>query len=303
MSYEDGISVSKGKSYGTMLILLAAILWGTTGTSQALAPSGAHPLTIGALRLAVGGGALLLFALLRGQISRNSIRQPGFLLLAAILVAAYQIMFFKAVSITGVAVGTMVAIGSGPLFAGLFAFLLHKERPGRQWLIATTLAVTGLLVLFIPALGSVSQVRPTGVLMALSVGALYAGYTLAIKRLLPGNSPDAVIALVFTLGGLLLTPFLFGSNLRWVVEPGGLLVVLHLGLVTTALAYVLFARALRTVPAVHAVTLSLAEPLTAATLGILVLKERMTITAATGMALVLAGLVVLAMERTGKAKF
>ena len=294
--------MNKGESHGKLLILLAAILWGTTGTSQALAPSGAHPLTIGALRLAVGGGALLLFALLRGQISRDSFRQPFFLLLAAILVAAYQILFFKAVSITGVAVGTMVAIGSGPLFAGLFAYMIHKERPRRRWLIATILAVVGLLVLFIPALGSVSQVRPAGVLMALAVGALYAGYTLAIKRLLPGNSPDAVIALVFTLGGLLLTPLLFGYNLHWVVEPGGLFVVMHLGLVTTALAYVLFARALRTVPAVHAVTLSLAEPLTAATLGILVLKERMTVTAAAGMALVLAGLVVLATERTGKAK-
>lgn len=292
----------KSGSHGKLLILLAAILWGTTGTSQALAPSGAHPLTIGALRLAVGGGALLLFALLRGQISRNSFRQPFFLLLASILVAAYQILFFKAVSITGVAIGTMVAIGSGPLFAGLFAYLIHKERPRRRWLIATILAVAGLLVLFMPALGSVSQVRPAGVLMALAVGALYAGYTLAIKRLLPGNSPDAVIALVFTFGGLLLTPFLFGSNLRWVAEPNGLLVVLHLGLITTALAYVLFARALRTVPAVHAVTLSLAEPLTAATLGIFVLKERMTITAAAGMALVLIGLVVLAMERTGKIK-
>jgi DME family drug/metabolite transporter len=282
--------------HGTFLILLAAILWGTTGTSQALAPPGAHPLTIGALRLAVGGGALLLFAMLRGQISRNSFRQPFFLLLAAILVASYQILFFKAVSITGVAVGTMVAIGSGPLFAGLFAFLIHKERPSRKWLIATILAVAGLLILFIPALGSLSQVKPAGVLMALTVGALYAGYTLAIKRLLPVNSPDAVIALVFSLGGLLLTPFLFSSNLRWALEPGGLLVVLHLGLVTTALAYVLFARALRTVPAVHAVTLSLAEPLTAATLGFFVLKERMTLTSASGMGLVLAGLIVLAYE-------
>ncbi|MDD2852056.1 MAG: hypothetical protein PHY09_09210 [Desulfuromonadaceae bacterium] len=58
-------------SHGTWLILLAAILWGTTGTTQAFAPSDAHPL--GALRLAIGG-ALLLFAILRGQITRNSFR-------------------------------------------------------------------------------------------------------------------------------------------------------------------------------------------------------------------------------------
>jgi DME family drug/metabolite transporter len=290
--------VNKRKSYGTLLILLAAILWGTTGTSQALAPPGAHPLTVGALRLAVGGGALLLLALSRGQLTRDCFRQPGVTLLAALLVAAYQLTFFEAVETTGVAVGTMVAIGSGPLFAGLLAYLVHKERPDRRWLIATVLAIAGLSVLFIPAPGSVLQVRTTGVLLALAAGASYAGYTLAIKRLLPGSSSDAVIAVVFTLGGILLAPFLFLSDLQWATKPGGLLVVLHLGLVATALAYLLFARGLRSVPAVHAVTLSLAEPLTAATLGILVLKERLTFASTIGMALVLAGLAVLGTARS-----
>jgi DME family drug/metabolite transporter len=291
--------MSRGESHGTPLILLAAILWGTTGTSQALAPSGAHPLTVGALRLAVGGGALLLLAMFRGQVARDCFGRPGVTLLAALLVAAYQLAFFEAVETTGVAIGTMVAIGSGPLFAGMIAYLVHKERPDRRWLIATTLAVAGLSVLFIPAPGSVLQVRTTGVLLALAAGASYAGYTLAIKRLLPGNSSDAVIAVVFTLGGILLAPFLFRADLHWVAEPGGLLVVLHLGLVATALAYLLFARGLRSVPAVHAVTLSLAEPLTAAALGILVLRERLTLSATIGIVLVLTGLVVLGTARSG----
>ena len=282
------------RSHGTLLILLAAILWGTTGTSQALAPPGAHPLTIGALRLAVGGGALFLTAQFRGQITRDCFKQPRITLLAALLVATYQLSFFKAVATTGVAVGTMVAIGSGPLFAGLLAFLFHSERPDRRWQIATALAITGLLVLFIPAPGSISHVNTTGVILALIAGASYAGYTFSIKRLLPGRSPDIVIATVFTLGGLLLAPFLFTADLHWTAEPSGLIVVLHLGLITTALAYLLFARGLRSVPAINAVTLSLAEPLTAATLGTLVLKEKLPLSAASGMALVLAGLLVLA---------
>lgn len=289
--------MSKSGSYGTLLILLAAVLWGTTGTSQALAPPGAHPLTVGALRLAVGGGALLLLALFRRQVTRDCFRQPGVTLLAALLVAAYQLTFFEAVETTGVAVGTMVAIGSGPLFAGLLAYLAHKERPDRRWVIATALSIAGLSVLFVPAPGSALQVRATGVLLALAAGASYAGYTLAIKRLLPGSSSDAVIAVVFALGGILLAPFLFRSDLHWAIEPGGLFVVLHLGLFATALAYLLFARGLRSVPAVHAVTLSLAEPLTAATLGILFLKEQLTPAAAVGIGLVLAGLIVLGTAR------
>ncbi|MFQ5437137.1 MAG: EamA family transporter, partial [Anaerolineae bacterium] len=53
---------------GPLLVIAAAILWGTTGTSQALAPAAATPLTIGALRLAIGGLALLGLALANGRL-------------------------------------------------------------------------------------------------------------------------------------------------------------------------------------------------------------------------------------------
>ena len=92
--------MNKDGSYGLLLILAAAILWGTTGTSQALAPPGAHPLTVGALRLAVGGGGLLLLALFRGKITRSCFRHPAITLLSALLVASYQLAFFAAVTIS-----------------------------------------------------------------------------------------------------------------------------------------------------------------------------------------------------------
>ncbi|WVE39748.1 EamA family transporter, partial [Priestia megaterium] len=41
-------------SLSKILILCAAVLWGTTGTAQALASAGAHSVAIGAVRLAVG---------------------------------------------------------------------------------------------------------------------------------------------------------------------------------------------------------------------------------------------------------
>jgi len=50
---------------GALFILAATLLWGTTGTAQALAPAGANPVALGALRVAIGGGALLLLALCR----------------------------------------------------------------------------------------------------------------------------------------------------------------------------------------------------------------------------------------------
>lgn len=58
------------------------------------------------------------------------------------------------------------------------------------------------------------------------------------------------------------------------MQPGAILVILHLGLVTTAIAYLLFARGLDRLPAAVAVSLSLAEPLVATLLGVLLLGER-----------------------------
>ena len=74
------------------------------------------------------------------------------------------------------------------------------------------------------------------------------------------------------------------------------LLALYLGLVPTALAYVLFARGLQKLPAASVATLTLAEPLTAATLGVAVLGERPGPVAGLGALLVLSGLLVLSAQ-------
>ena len=69
-------------------------------------------------------------------------------------------------------------------------------------------------------------------------------------------------------------PLLPLTELTWVLQPRGMLIILHLGLVTTAVAYLLFARGLRQISTAAAVTLTLAEPLVAGMLGVLLLGER-----------------------------
>jgi DME family drug/metabolite transporter len=108
------------------------------------------------------------------------------------------------------------------------------------------------------------------------------------------------MAVVFGLAALLLSPILLRSDVGWVGTPRGAAVALHLGLLATTLAYLLFARGLRSLPAPTAVTLSLAEPLTAAGLGLLVLQERLTLTALLGGGLVLAGLIALSHQPRSK---
>jgi DME family drug/metabolite transporter len=195
-----------------------------------------------------------------------------------------------------VAVGTVVALGSGPAFAGLLARAIHGEALSRRWAVATALAAGGVAVLV--AAGAQATVRPLGVLLALGAGLSYATYTVAAKGLLgAGHAPEAVMARLFGFGAIALAPVLVVGWPGGLYSFDGLALAVYLGAVPTALAYVLFARGLRHLPAGEVATLTLAEPLTATALGALVLGEQPGSVAVAGVALVLAGLAVLAVSR------
>ena len=277
---------------GSGLVLAAAVLWGTTGTARALAPAGTSPLSVGAVRIVIGAAALLAAARLRGGLRWGG-RWPGVPVMAGtVAIAGYQLAFFSAVARTGVAVGTMVAIGSAPVLAGLLAWLVRGERPARRWYAATMLAMTGCGLLAVA--GQAVRFSPGGITLALVAGTAYAVYTVAAKELLAAHGRVQVMAVLFGGGALLLVPVAAVHPLGWLATLRGGLVALHLGLVATAAAYLLFAAGLHRVSVARAATVSLAEPLTAAILGVALLGERLTTAGVAGAAALVAGLALLA---------
>jgi len=279
---------------GHWFIIGAALLWGTTGTAQAFAPIGFDPMVIGALRLLIGGIALLLLAIKRKELGKFSDWKLLPVFLAAAFTASYQLCFFAAVAKTGVAVGTIIGIGSAPIAGGLLGLIFRGERPGKCWLVATILAVIGCSLLSFS--GGDVAIDPLGVLLALGAGLSYAAYTLMIKGLLEQHSPNAIMAVVVCIGAVLISPALLNIDPDWLLQPRSIGIILHLGLATMALSYWLFARGLHTIQVATAVTLSLAEPMTAATLGILILGERLNTQAFFGISLIFAGLLVLVLQ-------
>ena len=274
------------------LVLLAAVLFGTTGTAQALGPDGTDPLTVGAARIAIAAIVLIAFALATKALATGLRWSKANAAAAALGVAGYQLCFFAAVESTGVALGTVVALGSGPAFAGLFGLALRREKPSRRWAAATALATIGATLLVLA--GGGAEVDPAGVLLALGAGASYALYTVTGKTLLDaGHRPAGVMAVAFTGGAIALAPVLVLGDPSWIGHADGVALALYLGLIPTALAYILFAKGLEKLPAASVATLTLAEPLTAASLGVAVLGERPGAIAALGALLVLSGLLVL----------
>ncbi|HUQ42250.1 MAG TPA: EamA family transporter [Candidatus Limnocylindrales bacterium] len=279
-----------------LMVLAAALMWGTTGTARALAPENAAPLAVGAVRIVIGGAVLVLIALARGTLLGARGSRPRWPILAAaisaIAVAIYQLAFFEGVARVGVAVGTIVAIGSAPAFAGALAWIALRERPSTRWLVATAVAVAGLVLLVLQS--PEAALEPRATLLPLTAGAGYAVYATASKRMLRAGDSVAVAAIAFGGGALLLLPLLFTVDLAWLREPRGVAVALELGVVATALAYILFTRALTRLPVSWSATLSLAEPLTASLLGVAILRESLAPLQIVGAALVAAGLVSLA---------
>lgn len=277
------------------LVLAGAVLWGTTGTAQALGPEGSQPLMVGVLRLAVAAPALLALAWWRNSLPRpGSVRWPP-VALAALAIAVYQPAFFTAVDRTGVAVGTVVAIGSAPVITGALSWLTGERRPGVRWWAATALALAGLAMLTLTnrAVG----VDTVGLGLAVIAGLCFAVYLLATRRAIADGTPLGSSAFVFSLAALVSLPLLLVGDIAWVATRSGLLMVLHLGLVATALAYGLFATGLRTTIPATAATAALSEPVTATLLGVKLVGERPGPAAWAGVALVMAGLVILVAAR------
>ncbi|BBC29786.1 Transporter [Streptomyces graminofaciens] len=282
---------------GPAPILTAALLWGTTGAAGSLAPTDAPAAAIGCAGLSLGG--LLLFLTSRGARSLPAACTRGelwLLALGALAVAGYPVTFYPAVARTGVAVTTVIALGSAPVFAGLLAWSTGQARPTARWTCATAATVLGctLLVLGPGLAGHTTPTDLTGVALAVCGGLSYAVYALISGRLITrGHPSDAVIGVLFGAAGLLVLPLVLLVDTHWLATARGAAVAGYLALFTVCLAYRLFGRGLRRTHASLATSLTLGEPAVAAVLGVTVFGERLPAVSWCGLAVLGLGLILL----------
>jgi DME family drug/metabolite transporter len=287
-----------------LLVLVASVLFGTTGTAQALGLDGADPVAVGAGRTAIGGlslGAIAAAFVLRKRSRISGLTRPDarvlvLVALGAAGVVAYQPTFFRGVEANGVAVGTLVALGSAPVCTGVLSWALSRRFPGRRWLVATAGAIVGVALLSgVIGGGGADTLAPAGLLASLGAGVAYASYTLATKGLLDrGWAPLSAVGAVFGVAGVVGGIQLLTLSSAWPDSGGGVAALVWLGLAATTLAYVVFALGLAALPAATVATLTLAEPLVATLLGVAVLGERLSLTAVVGIGVLVAALSLLA---------
>ena len=276
--------------YPYFFVLIAAVLWGMTGTTQTFLDDDISPVAVATIRSAIGGGLLLVVAIALRKIHVR--KWPWQItLLAAASIALFQGLFFSSIRLTGVAIGTVVTIGSAPVFSGVLEWLLWKVRPTKVWGIATTLAIVGCVLLFVN--NGEASVNMGGIILALCAGMSFAFYTNISKKLMAREEALPAVAMTFSLCALLLFPFSVGDGYSWLAQSHNLWSIFFMGVMCTSVAYLLFLSGLQKISSSSAVTLSLAEPLTAAMLGVFFVGEYLSVTSWTGVALLLGGILVL----------
>ena len=299
-------SSASSSAVGIAFVSVAAVLWGTTGTAQSLGAGGLSPFWVGAAQLAVSSlflGALLAVShwRLRGRAGQggapvqpllpNPVHlglRPAWFLLASMGIGGYSIFFYEGVTLTGVAVGTAVAIGSGPIWAGLMQALVLRAPLSALWWAGTLVSVAGGAAMVMARGGA--TLSWSGLALCLLAGLSYAGYALINKRLVTHMSPRVVNFYVFTGAACMAVPIaLLQSGLpQWSLP--AVLVVVYLGVVVSGLAHMLFSIGLRSISGPTGVTLSLIEPVAAFVLAVWIVGERQPLQSWLGLLAVLAGL-------------
>ena len=275
---------------GVASILGGSTFFATIGTAQAIAGLDASPLSLGAARLIVASVALVILLPAFGQQRRGLIRmwrgRP--MIIAALATACFQVSFFAGVRQAGVALGTLIVIGSVPIFTGLLSWAFLRQRPTLGWLAATAVCLVGLALLFSQGMAAGS---PLGVVLCLFTGLGIATYAVAARTMLDtGMHPVRLMAGTFSLGAVIMLPIIALQPLGWLTQPHGIALALYLGLATMVLANWLQLQGLKVIGPAPTMTLNLAEPMIAAVLGVVVLGERLSPLGVAGLVLVMAGL-------------
>lgn len=304
-------SKTSGPFWGAVYVLAASVLWGTTGTAATLAPA-VSPLAIGAVAMGVGGllQALYAAASITGQ-WRLLWKRWRLVCLGAAAVALYPLAFYTSMHLAGVAVGTVVSIGSAPLAAAVIERFADHKPLTRRWLAGAVLGVAGAVALSFAGHGTEGATGrasdpgswTAGIALGLVAGTTYALYSWAAHRVIDGGvSSRAAMGTIFGVGGVLLMPVLFITGGPLLASWTNFTVGAYMALVPMFAGYVLFGWGLARIRASTATGLSLIETVVAAVLAVLVVGERLPLPGWAGAATILVGVYFLLPRTPGQGR-
>ena len=290
---EETIKERKKSGGACACILAAAALWGVIGLwNRRLLASGLSPTSIVTVRNL--GGMLLLSAIFAVK-DRNVFRVRRehlkyFFGTGVISVVLFTACYFSCQKICSLAVAS-VLLYTAPSFVVILSAILWKEPVTGKKLTALGLTLVGCACVC----GLFSEdltVTATGILLGLGAGFFYALYSIFGRYALAHYGSMTVTVWTFLFAGPGSLVFLRPAELA-ALTPSAWLTAAGLVVFSTVLPYILYTKGLSQVESGRASIMASLEPVVASLAGVLVFGEPMGLLTAAGIALVLAGVIIL----------
>ncbi len=257
-------------------------------------PTILEPTVVATFRVIIGAISLWMICIVT-KISFDAVFElPLWRILGTgIAIASYNLFFFSGVAYAGVGVGTAITLGSGPFWVLVFEILFTAQRPSAQGILGQLTAIVGLVILVGGNTHGQEAYRGYG--LALLAGMAYGAYVYLTRGFRVEINSALIAAATFSVSSILLFPSLILLPPVW-IDFRSTALLLFLGLVSTGVAFLLFTFGLKRMAASTAVTLALAEPLTAWFLATVVLNEPVTISKLIGVGMLVCGIRIVAGE-------
>lgn len=272
----------------TLFVVLAALCWGVSGGIAAmLMNNGWNAYIIALYRGAVGLFFVLIWLSVRPQ--RNgltNIRLWAWATIAGVGVAGNFVFFFISIAHGGLAVAATLMY-SAPVFVYIASFLLRFESATPMKWTAIAVVMAGIILLTGIADIRASAVTTVSVGAGLLSGLFYAIFIFGFKSAAPNGSPQAILAIAFTLLVAILVWPANVDNIIAVIDSQVWWLFILLGVLGAGLSFILYIVGLNyTAPAVASVV-AMVEPVVASLFGVLILDENLSTLQFCGIGLIL----------------
>ncbi|MCL6516489.1 DMT family transporter [Alicyclobacillus sp.] len=267
-----GAAPRRGRASGIAMVLVAATLWGVSGTAaqQLFQSQGFTPAWLVTVRMTISGVLLLLGTLAFGRstdvfrIWRDGAGRVQIVVFALAGLAAVQYTYFAAIQTGNAATATFLQY-LGPVLVVLYEALRRRRWPDRRANLATLLAVLGTFLLVTGGSAGRLSVSPAAIVWGLLSAVALAFYTVYPGPLMARWGSGPVVGWGMTLGGLacatLRAPWDVAGQ-HWSVGAGLLVVFVVIG--GTLIPFYLYLASQRHLSAAETSLLACAEPLSAA---------------------------------------
>lgn len=270
---------------GWLLFAAVGVLWGTPYFFIRVAVEEVEPIVVAFARVTIGGLLLLPFVLGKGRLSAVARHWKPALAFAALeILGPWLLLADAGTRLPSSLSGLLIA--STPVLGFIISVASRHEPVGSWWrAVGLGLGLAGIALL------SATEIRggsPIGVAEVLVTAVGYATAPLIASKYLGEVSPLALTASCLLLATVVYAPFAL-PRLPGSVSGEVLGSLLALGVVCTAITFVLFLQLIAEVGPSRAVVIAFVNPIVALLLGVLVLSEPFTALIATGTAMVIVG--------------